>query len=70
MGCGRSRPKSELLRFVRVGDRVVPDPGGSASGRGAYLCQDPDCAKAAQRRGGFKRSFRSAVIGPTDPEYT
>lgn len=68
MGCGRSRPKSELLRFVRAGDRVVPDPLGREPGRGAYLCGDePDCAALAQRRGGFKRSFRAGVEGPQDP---
>jgi predicted RNA-binding protein YlxR (DUF448 family) len=55
---------------VRAGDGVVPDPDGKAPGRGAYLCPDPECATVAQRRGGFKRSFRAAVEGPTGGEYT
>jgi predicted RNA-binding protein YlxR (DUF448 family) len=70
VGCGQSRPKSELLRFVRAGDRVVPDPDGSAQGRGAYLCPEGECARLAERRGGFKRSFRAAVEGPPEREYT
>jgi len=60
------RPKSELLRFVRAGDRVVLDPEGRAEGRGAYLCPEGDCARVADRRGGFKRSFRAAVEGPAE----
>ncbi|MEA2450513.1 MAG: uncharacterized protein QOG63_2445 [Thermoleophilaceae bacterium] len=70
MGCGRSRPKSDLLRFVRVEGRVVSDPGGRAPGRGAYLCPEGQCAQLAERRGGFKRSFRAAVEGPQEREYT
>jgi predicted RNA-binding protein YlxR (DUF448 family) len=70
VGCGRSRPKSDLLRFVRVEGRVVPDPGGRAPGRGAYLCPEGQCARLAERRGGFKRSFRAAVEGPQEREYT
>ena len=71
MGCGRSRPKSELLRYVRVGSRVVPDPDGREPGRGAYLCGDSaECRALAERRGGFKRSFRAAVEGPSEREYT
>jgi predicted RNA-binding protein YlxR (DUF448 family) len=70
VGCGRSRPKSELLRFVRVEGRVVRDPDGRAPGRGAYLCRDPECLRLADRRGAFKRSVRAAVEGPADREYT
>jgi predicted RNA-binding protein YlxR (DUF448 family) len=70
VGCGRSRPKSELLRFVRAGSSVVPDPEGRAPGRGAYLCPNDECVRLAQRRGGFNRSFRAAVEGPAEREYT
>jgi uncharacterized protein len=66
VGCGRSRPKSELLRFVRDGDRVVPDPDGRRPGRGAYLCRNEECRVLAKRRRGFHRAFRAPVQGPED----
>ena len=56
---------------MRVGDQVVADPDGRTPGRGAYLCaDDPKCAALAERRGGFKRSFRAPVEVAAEPEYT
>ena len=40
------RPKSELLRIVRSPEgEVTFDPTGKKAGRGAYICNDPDCLK-------------------------
>ena len=64
MGCGRSRPKAELVRFVRDGDAVVADPAARLPGRGAYLCPAADCARAAVARRGFERAFRAPVRPP------
>jgi len=66
VGCGRSRPKEDLARFVRAGDAVVADPDGRRPGRGAYLCRRPECAEQALRGRGFNRSFRAAVAVPQD----
>ena len=46
VGCGRSRPKRELTRFVLGHDRIERDDAGRRPGRGAYLCPGPSCARA------------------------
>ena len=55
------------MRFVRVGGRLEPDPLGTRPGRGAYLHEDPECARAALARRGFDRSFRAPVAAPDNP---
>jgi predicted RNA-binding protein YlxR (DUF448 family) len=65
VGCGAQAPKSELRRVVLAEGRVQADPAQRLPGRGAYVC-DRGCAERAIRRGGFARSFRSAV--QTDPD--
>jgi len=65
VGCGTEAPKSELRRVVLADGTLQPDPAQRLPGRGAYVC-DRACAERALKRGGFARSFRSAVR--TDPD--
>ena len=37
------------------------DPGGKASGRGAYLCRDAGCLKKAMRSGALGRSLKMQI---------
>ena len=60
-GCGQSKPKVELDRYViRPMDKCyVLDATGNAPGRGAYLCKgSEDCFKKVQkkRRMDFRRA--------------
>lgn len=59
VGCGRTAPQRELVRFVVVDGELVP--GAGASGRGAYTCRDRTCFDRALARGGFARALRSNV---------
>ncbi|MFC5316952.1 MULTISPECIES: YlxR family protein [Brachybacterium] len=67
VGCREVAPRDHLMRLVResapdgVAARVRFDPSGSAPGRGSWLHPDSSCLELAVRRGGFARSFRSAV---------
>jgi predicted RNA-binding protein YlxR (DUF448 family) len=76
VGCGRTAPKSELVRLVAVRDedarrtqRAVIDAAGVLPGRGAYLCRDSpqsntadaDCLQHALRRGAVARTLRHNV---------
>lgn len=53
----------ELLRVTLVTDddgppAVVPDPTGTAPGRGAHLHPTTACLELAERRRAFARAFR------------
>jgi len=68
VGCGRSRPKAELLRFVAGPEGLERDFDGRRPGRGAYLCREADadrpaaeCARLAVERKGFERALRRPV---------
>ena len=46
LGCREAKPKKELIRVVRSPEGVISlDFKGKASGRGAYICPDPNCLK-------------------------
>ena len=36
---------------------ILLDPTGKKSGRGAYLCQNPDCLKKARKARRLERAF-------------
>lgn len=67
-GCGEHKPKQELVRVVKAPGQLGEDgqekPGeisldlsGRKPGRGAYLCKNPDCLKAARKSRRLERSF-------------
>lgn len=42
--CRKKTDKRRLQRIVRSPDgRIFADPSGKQNGRGAYLCDDPNC---------------------------
>ena len=44
VSCREMKPKKELVRIVRTPEgQVLLDRTGRANGRGAYLCENPDC---------------------------
>jgi hypothetical protein len=45
---------------------VSIDPGGKLRGRGAYLCHDPACWKAALQRRSLQRALRLERVQPED----
>lgn len=51
VGCREMMPKRELLRMVKPpdGGAIHFDKTGKASGRGAYLCHNPECLKKARK---------------------
>ena len=47
VGCREKRDKKDLLRVVRTPEgQLVLDATGKRSGRGAYVCRDPQCLKS------------------------
>jgi len=61
-GCGKSRPKKELIRIVKSPDGVIAlDFTGKKSGRGAYICPETECLKSARKNRRLEKSFSCAV---------
>ena len=44
IGCGEKKEKKELIRIVHEPEGSFSiDPSGRKNGRGAYICQHPEC---------------------------
>ena len=59
VGCGRSAPQRDLLRFTALDGQLVP--GRESPGRGAYTCRRLACFERAQAQRGFARALRQGV---------
>ncbi len=61
-GCGEMKDKSELIRVIRTPeDKIEVDFTGKKNGRGAYLCNNPDCLAKARKRKSLERSLKMAI---------
>jgi len=62
VGCGRRRPKRELVRVVRSPAGVIePDTTGRLAGRGAYVCPNRNCLETAARGKKLERALKAPV---------
>ena len=61
-GCGEMFDKRELVRVVKSPDGEVSlDLTGKKSGRGAYVCKNPECLKKARKKKAFERAFSLTI---------
>ena len=61
-GFGEMRDKSDLIRVIRTPeDMIEVDFTGKKNGRGAYLCNNPDCLAKARKRKSLERSLKMAI---------
>ena len=66
IGCRKRATRRELLRVTagtdtRGASAVVPDPDGTAPGRGAHLHPTTECFDLAVRRKAFPRALRAGT---------
>lgn len=62
VGCGEMKSKKELIRILKTEEEgFVLDSTGKKNGRGAYICRNAECLKAAKKSKGLDRSFKMAV---------
>ena len=62
VGCRQTGTKNELIRVVKTPDgNVTVDRNNKTSGRGAYLCMDPECLKKARKNKGLERSLKCQI---------
>ncbi len=68
VGCGERRDKGDLCRVVKTPDGgVCLDTKGRMAGRGAYLCRDVQCLRAARRAHRLENSLETNI---PDAVYT
>ena len=66
VGCREMKEKKELIRVVRSPEGDVSlDPTGKKSGRGAYVCRDPNCLKRAIKQRQLERQLDAALSPET-----
>lgn len=54
--------KKEMLRVIRTPeDEIVMDATGKKNGRGAYICNAPECFQKARKNRGLERSLKVAI---------
>lgn len=62
ISCRGTFDKRLLERVVRTLDgEAAPDPSGKASGRGAYICSNPDCREKAIRSKRLEKALKCQV---------
>lgn len=59
--CREKENKRQLTRIVRTEQGVVIDPTGKMNGRGAYLCEKPDCWQRAANTDILSRALRTRL---------
>jgi predicted RNA-binding protein YlxR (DUF448 family) len=59
VGCGRTAPQRELVRFVAREGSLLP--GSREPGRGAYTCRSLACFERAVAHRAFSRTLRTNV---------
>lgn len=72
-GCGEMKPKRELIRVVKLPDKVLEngeisekggielDFTGKKPGRGAYLCPSAQCLSKAIKGKRLEKAFSSQI---------
>ncbi len=62
VGCRAGRQKNQLIRIVcnKNGDISI-DEKGKKEGRGAYICNCPECLEKALKNKGLNRAFKREV---------
>ncbi len=62
VGCREMKDKRSLIRVVKTPEgQLKIDATGKLAGRGAYLCQNGECLKAAVKSRGLERSLKTAI---------
>jgi len=61
-GCGEMFEKRSLVRVVKSPEGEISiDLTGKKSGRGAYVCKNPECLKMARKKKALERAFQTQI---------
>ncbi|MBQ7958859.1 MAG: YlxR family protein [Oscillospiraceae bacterium] len=61
-GCNEMKPKKELIRIVKSPEGEISlDLTGKKNGRGAYICDNPECIARLKKQKLLNKVFSTAV---------
>jgi len=72
-GCNEIKEKKQLVRIVKTPDKtdengniiqkseILVDLTGKKSGRGAYICPNPECLRAARKARRLEKAFSCKI---------
>lgn len=62
IGCGTQKSKTELIRIVKTqSGEIKLDKTGKLPGRGAYICDKPECLNLAIRSKKLEKTFETKI---------
>lgn len=62
IGCNTQKDKKDLIRIVKNNQGEVSlDKTGKALGRGAYICDNPECLEKAIKSKRLEKSFETKI---------
>ena len=62
MGCNQKKDKKVLIRIVKnKNNEITIDKTGKMQGRGAYICNNPECLTKLQRTKRLNRVFEMQI---------
>ena len=62
VGCRTMKDKKALVRIVKTPEgEICVDATGKKSGRGAYVCRNPECLRKARKSRALERAFETAI---------
>jgi predicted RNA-binding protein YlxR (DUF448 family) len=62
IACHEVKPKRELVRLVYISEGIAEvDTSGRKPGRGAYLCQAPECWHKGVNKGKLEHALRGSI---------
>ena len=62
MGCNEKKDKKDLIRIVKNKENEITiDRTGKQDGRGAYICDNPECLKKAINSKRLEKCFETKI---------
>ena len=62
MGCNQKKDKKDLIRIVKNKENEISiDKTGRMQGRGAYICNNPECLTKLQKSKRLNRVFEMQI---------
>lgn len=62
VACRNLIDKRDMLRIVKTNEGIIfLDRTGKSAGRGAYICDNPDCIKKLRKQKLINKAFSCAV---------